>query len=71
MFDEHVVFFKRIGIEQYLDTLARRQFAPVMLRLNPRFPPAVTRGLALMFKLLDDIGCGHVIPIGYCTKLAS
>ncbi len=51
VFDEHVEFFERAGIEQQLDTFTRCQLALGVLRLDARFAPAQTGRGAAFFQL--------------------
>ncbi len=53
--DEHVIFLERAFIEQGLDTLARGEFAFLVLAFNALLAAAETRTLAACFQLLDNV----------------
>src|SRR5579883_1823002 len=53
MLDEHVPLLEGAGIEQKLETLARRQLALVMLCLDPARAASGTRRRALLLEPLE------------------
>ncbi len=55
MFYEHVPFFKRAWIEQQFDALARREFALLVLRVDPSLATTHFGGGTLFFQLSDDV----------------
>jgi len=52
--DKHIPLFKRSFIKQYFDSLACREFAFGVLRLDPANTPTQTGGGSFVFKLLKD-----------------
>src|SRR4029079_5194921 len=55
VFDEHVKFFERIGVEKQLDALSRGQLAAGVLRCNSRFTPAQSGSAAAFVESLKDL----------------
>jgi hypothetical protein len=55
VFDEHVKFFERIGVEKQLDALSRGQLAAGVLRCNSRFTPAQSGSAAAFVEILKDL----------------
>ena len=62
MFDIHVEFFERIGIEQYVEPLARGQPALLVLGFHALGAAAGTGGFAAAFKF--GKGLEHHCPRG-------
>ncbi len=54
MFDEHVVFFEGVGVEQHFQPLARGELAFFMLRVDALFTAAHTGGVTAAFQLQID-----------------
>ena len=54
MLDIHVELFERVGVEQYLDALARRQLALRVLRIDALLSATEPRRRALFLELLQD-----------------
>src|SRR5205085_2865896 len=54
VFDEHVELLERALVHEQLDTLARRELAALVLRLDARLATAFARIGAAAFKFVDD-----------------
>ena len=55
VFDKHVPFFKRTGVEKHFNSLTRRQLTLCMLRVDAALSATEPRLGALILKRLDDI----------------
>ncbi len=55
MLDEHVPFFEGAFVKQYLQTLARGEFALGVLGVNTPLSAALSRAFALGFELFKNV----------------
>jgi hypothetical protein len=61
VFDEHVVFFKGILVEEKLDALTSGEFAPRMLRLRAARAASQTRLGATAVQFREDFFNGSLL----------
>jgi hypothetical protein len=55
VFDEHVVFFERLVVQEQIDAFARRQLAALVLHLDTRLSPAEPCPGPSLFKSLQNV----------------
>src|SRR5262249_34952017 len=61
--DEHVELLERAFVHQQLETLARGQLAPLVLRFDARVTAAGARAGAAFFELVEDVLHGRASPL--------